>query len=172
MVYVLDGGWHTELDLPRAAIEGPLAGLVAPGARYVVFGWGAREYYTARDPGIDELLRAAAPGPAVMLVTPLMAAPRAFAEFGNFRSVALSRQGVGRLSQFLWQSLAKDASGMPRRVGVGPYPQSAFYAAAGTYDLSHTCNTWTAEALHAAGTPVSAAGVVFAGQLLDQLGPR
>jgi hypothetical protein len=47
-----------------------------------------------------------------------------------------------------------------------------FYAATGTYDLSHTCNTWTAEALRAAGAPVSAAGVVFAGQLLDQLGRR
>jgi hypothetical protein len=69
-------------------------------------------------------------------------------------------------------SLAKDAAGMPRRLGPGPDPQSVFYAATGTYDLSHTCNTWTAEALRAAGAPVSAAGVVFAGQLLDQLGRR
>src|SRR5271165_1584522 len=35
----------------------------------------------------------------------------------------------------------------------------------------HTCNTWTAEALRAVGLPVNAAGVVFAGQVLDQLPP-
>src|SRR5215469_10911006 len=38
--------------LPRDALEGKLAGL-APrisGARYVVFGWGARDYYMARNP--------------------------------------------------------------------------------------------------------------------------
>jgi len=57
------------------------------------------------------------------------------------------------------------------RIGTGPYPQSVFYTSTGTYNLGHTCNTWTAEALRVAGLPVNAAGVVFAGQVLDQL-PR
>ena len=35
----------------------------------------------------------------------------------------------------------------------------------------HICNTWTAEALRVAGLPVSATGVVFAAQVLDQLPP-
>ena len=62
-----------------------------------------------------------------------------------------------------------DKEGPPRRIGAGPYPQSVFYASTGTYNLAHTCNTWTAEALRVAGLPVNAAGVVFAGQVLDQL---
>ena len=40
-----------------------------------------------------------------------------------------------------------------------------------TYNLGHTCNTWTVEALHVAGLPVTTSGVVFAGQVLDQLPP-
>ena len=76
-----------------------------------------------------------------------------------------------RLSQFLWDYLVSEGNGTPRRIGTGPYPQSAFYASTGTYNLGHTCNTWTAEALQVAGLPVSPAGVVFAGQVLDQLPP-
>jgi Protein of unknown function (DUF2459) len=81
----------------------------------------------------------------------------------------VSRGGAERLSQFLWKYLAKDAKGAPHRIGAGPYSGSVFYASTGTFDLTHTCNTWTAEALRAAGLAVSSAGVVYAGQLLDQL---
>jgi hypothetical protein len=45
VVYVISGGWHTELGLPVAEINGPLAALKPefPGASYLVFGWGARD---------------------------------------------------------------------------------------------------------------------------------
>ena len=52
-----------------------------------------------------------------------------------------------------------------------PFPQSIFYASTGPYNLGHTCNTWTAEGLQVSGLPVSAAGVVFASQVLDQVRP-
>jgi hypothetical protein len=74
-----------------------------------------------------------------------------------------------RLSDFLWNYLTVDEKGPPPRIGTGPYPRSVFYASTGTYNPGHTCNTWTAEALQAAGLPVNAVGVVFAGQVLDQL---
>lgn len=154
-------------------ISGPLAALKAafPTARHLVFGWGARDYYMAQNPGIADLLRAAAPGPAVMLVIPLQASPEAVFGVSNAFSIPAPQEGIQRLSQFLWDYLAADEQGSPRRVGIGPYPQSVFYASAGTYNLGHTCNTWTAEALGVAGLPVTASGVVFAGQVLDQLPP-
>ncbi len=170
-IYVIVGGWHTELDLPTASIDPPLTALMPrfPRARSLVFGWGARGFYMARHPGFEALLRAGAPGPAVMLVVPLATTPAAFAGAGNVIPLAISSGGGARLSRFLWDGLAANRQRIPRDLGAGPYPQSVFYAATGTYDLSHTCNTWTAEALHVAGLPVTAAGVVFAGQLLDQL---
>ena len=173
LVYVVAGGWHTEIGLPADLIGGPLAALKPsfPDARYLLFGWGARDYYMAADPGIGDLLRAMAPGPAVILVFPLEVSPEAFAGAANVFALRLSPEGRRRISQFVWSDLAKDAAGAPRAVGAGPYPGSVFYASVGTYDLGRTCNTWTAEALAAAGLPVSAAGVVFASQLLDQLRP-
>lgn len=171
VVYVLAGGWHTEIALPRPGISRPL-GTLDPAfatARYVVFGWGARDYYMAPDPGLADVLRAMLPGPAVMLVIPLAVTPAVFAGATNTVAMALTRDGAQQLSRYLWDTLARTANGAPRRLGAGPFRESAFYAATGTYDLARTCNTWTAAALAAAGLDVSAAGVVFASQVMDQL---
>jgi uncharacterized protein (TIGR02117 family) len=173
VIYVISSGWHTELGLPLEALSGPLAALkpTFQGARYLVFGWGAHDYYMAQNAGIRDLLRAATPGPAVMLVISLQISPEAFFGASNVFVLPAPPEGIQRLSQFLWDYLDKNETGAPDRIGVGPYPQSVFYASTGTYNLGHTCNTWTAEALRVAGLPVSPTGVVFAGQVLDQLPP-
>jgi len=173
LLYVISGGWHTELGLPTEEIGGPLAALKSefPSARYLVFGWGARDYYMARNPDMADMLPALAPGPAVMLIIPLKMPPETFFGASNALSVPVSRDGIEHLSAFLWSFLSADDEAAPHRIGAGPYPESAFYASTGTYNLSHTCNTWTAEALRVAGLPVSTAGVVFANQVLDQVQP-
>jgi hypothetical protein len=117
-----------------------------PSAGYLVFGWGARDYYMARNPGIGDILRAVASGPAGMLVIPLKIAPEAFFGISNAVVIHVSPGGIERLSQLLWNYLATDEEGAPRRIGAGLYPESVFYASTGTYNLSHTCNTWTADA--------------------------
>ena len=169
-MYVLRGGWHTELALPAPLIDGPLSALKSdfPGALYLVFGWGARDYYMAANPGWAEAMRALSPGPAVMLVMGLSAAP---APSENASLIFVSRQGAGRLSRWLWNELAKAPDGQPQRIAAGPYPQSVFYAATSSYDASHTCNTWTVEGLRVTGLPVNAAGIVFADQVTAQLAP-
>lgn len=82
------------------AISGPLAALKAefPSAGYLVFGWGARDYYMARDPGIGDIFRAVASGPAVMLVIPLKMAPEAFFGVSNAVVIRVSPGGIERLS--------------------------------------------------------------------------
>ena len=172
-ITVIAAGWHTELALPLGEITGPLAALkpAFPAAHALVFGWGARDYYMAANPGIGDLLRAAFSGPAVVLVIPLRMPPASFAGASTILTLGASHAGIARLSQFLWDDIDKDGRGIPRRVGTGPYPGSVFYASTAHYDLAHTCNTWTAEALGAAGLAVNPADVVFADQLLDQLPP-
>ena len=105
----------------------------------------------ARNPGIGDLMRAAAPGPAVMLVIPLQVSPEAFAGASKTFVLHVSRDGVERLSQFFREYLAQGREGTPRGISTGPYPKSVFYASTGTYDFVHTCNTWTAEALRVVG---------------------
>ena len=66
-VFVIAAGWHTELALPVKSLRGRLAHFADafPGARFLVFGWGQRDYYMAREPTIGDLLGAALPSPAV-----------------------------------------------------------------------------------------------------------
>jgi uncharacterized protein (TIGR02117 family) len=170
-ISVVAFGWHTEVGLRADAITGPLAAIERefPDASYLTFGWGERDYYMAPDPGVMDLLGAVVPGPAVMLARGLRRSPEETFGSAAVYIVPVSPEGMDHLSRYLWAYLDKDARGELHRTGEGPYPGSAFYAAAGTYDVGNTCNTWTAEALHVAGLPVSAAGVVFAGQVIDQV---
>jgi hypothetical protein len=50
----------------------------------------------------------------------------------------------------------------------GPYEGSVYYLAVPKYSAFHTCNTWGAQVLRAAGFHVRTNGVVFAWQLWMQ----
>jgi len=144
-LYVIAGGWHTEIGLPVQAIRGQLLSLQEPhlGAKYLVFGWGQRDYYMAAHPGFGDVLRAAVAGPAVMLVIPLDVAPAEAFGPSNVFTVHVSPEGLVRLSKYLWDYLQKDPSGAPRLIAAGPYFGSAFYSSTGAYEIIRTCNTWT-----------------------------
>jgi uncharacterized protein (TIGR02117 family) len=170
-IYVLAPGWHTEIALPMRAIHDPLKAITPdfPGAQYLSFGWGERNYFMAREPTVGDAMSALFPGPAVLLVTPLYRPPRDSRPSGQVFEVGLSTAGLDRLSNHLWAAFEKSGDGTPRRLATGPEPGSVFYAATGTYSATYTCNTWTAESLRVGGIPVTPAGVVFASQVTDQL---
>ncbi|MDA8230917.1 MAG: DUF2459 domain-containing protein [Magnetospirillum sp.] len=170
-LYVVAAGWHTEIGLASADVQGPLAALARdfPDARYLVFGWGERDYYMAAEPGSGDLVRAAFPGPAAMLVIPLGTSPMDAFPTSQVFALGASRPGIGFLCDYVWGYLDKGPDGAPRRLAAGPFAGSAFYASGRTYDLARTCNTFTAEALHAAGLPVDPAGVFLARQVTNQL---
>ena len=170
-IYVIAAGWHTEIALPVDVIHDPLRAVTPgfPGARYLSFGWGERNYYMARAPTIGDAMSALFPGPAVLLVTPLYQPPRDSRSDAQVFELRVSTVGLDRLSNYLWTAFEKSADGTTRRLAAGPGPGSFFYAATGTYSSSYTCNTWTAEGLRVAGVAVTPTGVVFAGQLTDQL---
>jgi hypothetical protein len=48
-------------------------------------------------------------------------------------------------------------------------PDGLFYAAQSEYNLFHTCNAWTADALHEAGLPISGDNVIFSGQVMSRV---
>jgi len=169
-LYVISRDWHTDIGLPVDSIHSSLGVLrqASPGARYLVFGFGDRQYLMARQTTFADMLLALFPGPGVMLVTALRASPSEAFGARNVVALGVSRAEVDRVSQFLWGYFDKDPAGLPLPNGDGPYPGSTFYASNGTYDAAHTCNTWTIEALQVGGLPVNATGVVFAEQVMEQ----
>jgi len=169
-VHLIARDWHTDIGLPVDALEPPLATLAAgwPGARYLVFGFGERAYLLSRNRSLADMLMALLPGPGAMLVTGLSVRPAEAFGAANVVVLTVSRAGLGRLQRFLWDSFEREAGGRVRRLADGPYPGSIFFASAATYSAAYTCNTWTADALAQAGLPVTATGVAFAGQVMEQ----
>jgi hypothetical protein len=168
---VIDRGWHTDIGFPAEEVTGRLAAVTRGflAARTVAFGFGERDYMLGGDRGVIDMLRALAPGPGVMLVTLSRAPPAEAFGAGNVVTLSLSREALGRVLGFIWHDMEQDAAGLPRRVAGSSDPGSVFYASSATYSATYTCNTWAADALASAGLPVSASGVVFAGQLMDRV---
>ncbi len=170
-VAVIDRGWHTDIALPADAVAGPVAGVAQefPGARFLVFGFGDREFYMSREESVLQTVAAMFPGPGVILVTGLGAPPAA--AFGADRVVTLrlSCRELDTMTAFLRRALASRADGSPQRLGDGPYRGSLFYASSETYDLFHDCNRWTLAALLSAGLPADPDGVIFAGEVMAQV---
>lgn len=167
-IYVIDRGWHTDIGLPANEISRPLAALESgfPGVRYLTLGFGERAYLTSRQVTVGQTLRALLPSQSAMLVTALKAPPAAAFGAGNVVVLHVTADGLANLQATIWDDLEHSAAGEPAMLGRGPYVGSEFYASRGTYDMFHTCNTWTAQMLDAAGLPVSASGVIFAGQVM------
>jgi uncharacterized protein (TIGR02117 family) len=167
--WVVDHGWHTEIGIPADEVTGPLAiyRTLFPGARTLMFGFGKRTFITAKVQTASELVMGPLPGPAVVQVTALNVPPgQAFP--GRTIRLALPPGGADRLSDFLWQSIAQSEAGGPRLVGDGLFPGSMFYAASKGYNLTYTCNTFTADGLRQAGLPVDD-DVIFASGTLHEV---
>ena len=168
-VYVLRRGWHVDVGFPAAEIQGPLAATLPalPGARVVLYGFGDRRYLMTRDENTCTGLAALWPGAGLILVTGLATTPDlAFSEKQVVRIVVTGGEALA-LENFVWGAIAADPAGV-KPLASGPYDGSVYFASSTRYSGVHTCNTWAADALHAAGLPVTSRGVVFAGQVFRQ----
>jgi uncharacterized protein (TIGR02117 family) len=169
-VYVVGRGWHTDIGLPVDEVTGPLASLEGdfPGVRFMVFGFGEREFYMERGAGSGEMLAALLPSKSAILMTALNAPPTEAFAGHHVVVLHLPPSDVARIVARLWVGLEKHADGSAVRLADGPYLGSMFYASTETYDGFHTCNTWTALVLHDGGLPINTQ-VLFAGQVMQQV---
>jgi hypothetical protein len=168
-MFVARRGWHIDIGFSTLDLEAPLASLRAdfPGSRYVFFGFGDRHYLIAKHKNFPGMLAALWPGAGMVLATRLAAAPEE--AFGAEHVIRLQISAADALAaqRFVWNSLLKE-NGAPTFYAKGPYEGSLFLGAVPKYSAVHTCNTWAAEVLRAAGLPVHSGGVLFAAQLWSQ----
>jgi hypothetical protein len=169
-VYVVDDGWHIQLGLPADRLEGPLAVFrdTFPGARTILFGYGKRTFITAPARSLTEYLLGPIPGPAVIEVNAISVTPPEAYDPSDVIALALPPGGTHALADFIWSDMERDSTGSARLVTYKQSRGSLFYAAISGYSLAHTCNSWAALALHAAGLPISAEDAVFSGQVMSR----
>ncbi len=163
-------GWHAEIGIPVTELDGDLAftRAIFPGARTIMFGYGKQTFITAPVKTFPEYLLGPFPGPAVIQTVALNVTPPEAYAADEVITLALPPDGAQKLADYIWGDLAKDESGKAILVSHSTNPDGLFYAADSIYTLFHTCNAWAADALHAAGLPVSGDRLIFSGQTMSR----
>jgi hypothetical protein len=168
-VAVVRRDWHTDICL-RTRDAGAWALDLAhgfDGATVLCFGFGERQYVVERRHDPLTMIGALLPSRAAILMTVLRATPEEAFGAENVVEVPVGDAGLAGLQRFLRASIETDGADEPQHLADGPYPGSLYFAATGTYDALHTCNTWTARALRSAGL-TSVADTAFAGRLMSE----
>lgn len=162
-VHLLDNGFHTDLAVPRAALEarqGPLADAVrglAPGD-WILIGWGDAKFYVDQSPMESRLpdgLRAFfRPGNAsVIMLDPAQRDPRSAFAPASRRAFRLSAAGFDAMADHIQSSLEL-TNGHPRITAARAGDDARFFASREHFSIGHLCNHWSAGVLNAAGLPV------------------
>lgn len=162
-IHVRDNGFHTDLALPRAALEarpGPLAEAVRtlPPGDWILIGWGDARFYVDQSPIQSRLpdgFRAffARDNASVVMLDPDPADPRVAVDAARRADIRLSPAAFERLARHIEASLAlKDGHArLSARSAVG---DARFFASREHFWIGHLCNHWTAGQLSVAGLSV------------------
>jgi hypothetical protein len=110
------------------------------------------------------LLSALWPGASILLTTGLTNSPAEGFGASHVITLLVTPDQMHDLQTFIWRSL-RTQDDVLKVYRDGPYEGSVYFLGKPKYSAFHTCNTWGAEALRAAGFHVHTAGVIFAGQL-------
>lgn len=174
-VYLLDNGFHTDLAVPRAALErrgGPLGQAVAdlaPGD-WILIGWGDAAFYVDQSPISDRLPDGARaffrPGnPSVVMLDPEADDPRARHAPDRRAALHLTPVAFDRMADRIEASLDL-SSGAPRVAAARPGDDARFFASRETFSILHLCNHWTAGVLNASGVTIRPARSIFSSEVM------
>jgi hypothetical protein len=168
-IYLARRGWHIDVGMAATDLSPPLnqAATYLPGAKYVFFGFADKHYLMAANHSGPVLLAALWPGASILLTTGLTNTPAEAFGATHIITLHLAHDQMRDLQGFIWRSL-RTQDDLLKVYRQGPYEGSVYFLAAQKYSAFHTCNTWGAEALRAAGFHVHTVGVIFAGQLWTQ----
>ena len=172
--------WHTDIGVPVDLLDAPtrdewlnavprreLSAIVPPDGR-ITFGFGAKVFMTAAAPGIEEALSALMNAPGVVAVSGLPAQPPDLREVDDYAEVTVTPEGLARMLAFVRRQVARDEIGRPSLLG-GFFRGRKLFDSRLRYRSDFTCNTWTLQALQAAGLPVLPEGAVWSRQVMRQV---
>jgi uncharacterized protein (TIGR02117 family) len=170
-VWLVSHGWHVGLALRRIDVseatwpESAQLGDVG----FLEVGWGDGEFYPLAHGTSGQALKAAFLSTSSVLHVTGFDRPvtEVFAE-APLVEIALSGRGFDALSRFIHEAYARNDLGEVVRVAPALYGRGAFYKALGRYHALANSNTWTAEALRAAGCPITPIWALTAGNVVWQ----
>ena len=171
-IFVVNYGWHTSIVIKKGDIDSSALPELRdfPDAEYVDIGWGDWDYYQAPDPGPGLALKAAFwSRRSVLHVMGFNEAVENYFSGSEIVRIPLSDKAFRMLIEFVAAAFLRPDGAGPVPGLRGLTPNSRFYPATGRFHLFRTCNTWVAEALHAAALPIAPVYAFTAGNLSYQV---
>lgn len=177
-VHVLNNGFHTDIAVPRAALEaqgGPLAQASRSigAGDWVLIGWGDARFFVDTSPmetRIPDGLRAFFwPGNAsVVMLDPETGDPaRRFPPEAR-RTLHLTPEGFAGMTRRVEGSLSL-IEGRPRLSTARDGDGAHFFASREHFWIGYLCNSWTARVLNAGGLPVRPQRSETAGEVISAI---
>lgn len=176
--HLLDNGFHTDLALPRAALEargGPLAAAVRglPPGDWILIGWGDAKFYVDQSPIGDRLPDGARaffrPGnPSVVMLDPAQRDPRETFAADSRRDFRLSEAGFEAMAARIEGSLDL-STGSARIAAARAGDDARFFASGEHFSIGHLCNHWTTGVLNAAGMRTRPFRSIVSSEVVDTI---
>ena len=173
-VFIVHNAWHAAIVLSKDDLSTDALPELADfaDARSIEFSWGDQDYFPDPNSGVWAALRAAfwSGGSVVHLVGFNESVARFYSRAEIFE-LHLGQPAYRQLIFFISQTFARPDANSRGHASPGLFAYSRFYRANGKFSALRTCNTWVAEALEAAGLPISPGSVLTAGSLASQIAP-
>ena len=174
-VHILNNGFHTDIAVPRAALEaggGPLAeaSRSVGAGDWILIGWGDAKFFVDTSPmegRIPDGLRAFfRPGNAsVVMLDPEAGDPSLRFDPDSRRTLSLSPDAFAGLRGRVQASLSL-TEGRPRLSTARDGDGAHFFASREHFWIGYLCNSWTARVLNASGLAIRPARSVTAGEVI------
>lgn len=175
VIHILNNGFHTDLAVPRAALEargGPLAEAsrsVGPGD-WILIGWGDATFFVDTSPMEGRLLDGARaffrPGnPSVVMLDPHTGDPSRGLPADRVHTLRISQAAFAAMTGRVEDSLALQ-TGRARLSTARPGSGAHFFASHEHFWIGYLCNSWTARVLNAAGLDIRPMRAVTAGEVV------
>ncbi len=177
-VHILNNGFHTDLAVPRAALEAK-GGALAEASRslgrgdWILIGWGDATFFVDQTPMETRLLDGLRaffwPGNAsVVMLDPELGDPTRRFSPDRRRSLRLSPRALAAMLSRVEEPLILD-DGRPVLSTARPGDGARFFRSRETFWIGYLCNSWTARVLNAGGLPVRPLRAVTAGEVVATL---
>jgi len=171
-IFIVHNSWHAAIVLSRSDLSLDALPELAdfPEAKFIEFSWGDQDFFPDPNSGIWAALRAAFwSGGSVLHLVGFNENVGQFYRGAEIFELRLAPAAQRQLIHFISQTFARPTSNNRAQARPGLFAYSRFYPATAKFSVLRTCNTWVAEALAAAGVPISPGTVLTAGSLASQL---
>ena len=157
-IYFIYRGWHTSVlvDAKILATQIPKLAPDLKNQKYARVGWGDGDYFTGKNKSVSAAAKAlVASGYSAVQLLPYDYEPFTEIPTETIVPLAVTDQGLRQLLVYLGNSIAVDDQGELIRLPAFGDAMGSFFRSKSSYGIFSNCNTWSGNALRAAGLPVA-----------------